>query len=97
MIKYNGTTVFPPAVYDALSSVAEVRDYVVEVLKNELWNDELVLHISQSGNLNIVEERIKHALQAKLRVLPVLNFVSAQHLQSMRPAESRKPVTIIFR
>ncbi len=97
MIKYNGTTIFPPSIYDALGSVPEVRDYIVEVLKNELGNDELVLHISQSGNLDIVEEKIKHALRAKLRVLPTLSFVSAQHLQAMRPAESRKPVTIIFR
>lgn len=97
MIKYNGTTVFPPSIYDALSSIPDVRDYVVEVLKNELGNDEIVLHISQGGNLDMVENQIKHALQTKLRVLPALNFVSAQHLQSMRPAESRKPVTIIFR
>ena len=97
MIKYNGTTIFPPSIYDALSSVAEVRDYIVEVLKNELGNDEIVLHISQSGDLDIVEERIKHVVQSKLRVLPTLNFVSAQHLHAMRPAESRKPLTIIFR
>jgi phenylacetate-CoA ligase len=97
MIKYNGTTIFPPSIYDALGSVAEIKDYLVEVLKNDLGNDEIVLHISQGGNLDVVEERIKQVLQAKLRVLPNLNFVSAKHLQSLRPAESRKPVTIIFR
>ena len=97
MIKYNGTTIFPPAIYDALSSVPEIKDYMVEVLKNDLGNDEIVLHISQSGDLDLVGERIMHVLQAKLRVLPVLNFVSGHHLQSMRPAESRKPVMIIFR
>ena len=97
MIKYNGTTIFPPSIFDALGSIPEIRDYVVEILKNELGNDDIVLHIWQGGNIDVVEEHIKHVLQAKLRVLPKLNFVSAQHLQSIRPTESRKPVTVIFR
>ncbi len=97
MLKYKGTTLFPPAIYDALSAVPEVRDYVVEVVKNELDNDEIILNISQNGNLDVVEPKVKSALQSKLRVIPALNFVSSQHLQRMRPAESRKPVMIIFR
>jgi phenylacetate-CoA ligase len=97
MLKYKGTTLFPPAIYDALSAVPEVKDYIVEVVKNELDNDEVIINISQNGNLDIVEAKLKNALQVKLRVLPALNFVSSQHLQNMRPAESRKPVMIIFR
>jgi phenylacetate-CoA ligase len=31
MIKYKGTTLFPAAIFDALSSLTEVIDYVVEV------------------------------------------------------------------
>ena len=96
MIKYNGTTLFPPAIYDALSVVAEVRDYVVEVGKSEVGTDDIQIHISISGYLDVVEQKIKTSLQSKLRVIPVLNFVSTQHLQSLRPAESRKPVMIIF-
>jgi len=97
MLKYKGTTLFPPAIYDALSGVPEVKDYVVEVVKNELDNDQIILNISQNGNLDVVEPKVKSALQSKLRVIPALNFVSSQHLQNMRPVESRKPVMIIFR
>lgn len=97
MIKYKGTTLFPPAIYDAISSVPEVKDYIVEVIKDQFDNDEVMLHIVQHGNLDAVEPRLKAALQTWLRVVPALNFVSSQHLQSMRPAESRKPVMIIFK
>ncbi|MES2621283.1 MAG: AMP-binding protein [Bacteroidota bacterium] len=97
MIKYKGTTLFPPSIYDALSAVPEVRDYVIEVSKNDLGTDEIQIHISLSGNLDRSEQKIKNSLQSKLRVVPSLNFVSAQHLQHMRPAESRKPVMIVFR
>ncbi len=97
MIKYKGTTIFPPSIYDALSAVAEVKDYIVEITKNDLDTDEIQIHIALAGSLDAAEQKIKTSLQSKLRVTPALNFVSAQHLQSMRPADARKPAMIIFR
>lgn len=97
MIKYKGTTIFPPSIYDALSVVPEVKDYIVEVSKNDIGTDEIRIHISLNGSIDVAEQKIKASLQSKLRVTPSLSFVSAQQLQSMRPAESRKPVMIIFR
>lgn len=96
MIKYKGTTLFPPAIYDALSAVPEVKDYVVEVSKNDVGTDEIQIHIALAGSLDLAEQKIKAALQTKLRVIPLLHFVSAQQLQTLRPAESRKPAMIIF-
>jgi phenylacetate-CoA ligase len=97
MIKYKGTTIFPPSIYDALSAVPEVKDYIVEITKNDVGNDEIEIHIALSGSLDVAEQKIKNSLQSKLRVTPALSFVSAQYLQSMRPAENRKPLMIIFR
>lgn len=97
MIKYKGTTLFPPAIYEAISHVPEVKDYVVEVSKNELGTDEIVLNLSVTGSPDAIEPKIKTALQTKLRVIPVVNFVTTAHLQSLRPAESRKLVMIVFR
>ena len=97
MIKYKGTTIFPPSIFDALSAVPEVKDYIVEITKNDLGTDEIQIHIALAGSLDLAEQKIKNLLQSKLRVTPNLNFVSAQHLQSMRPADSRKPLMIVFR
>lgn len=97
MIKYKGTTIFPPSIYDALSAVTEVKDYIVEITKNDLGTDEIQIHIALAGSLDAAEQKIKTSLQSKLRVTPNLNFVSAQHLQSMRSPDARKPAMIIFR
>ncbi len=97
MIKYKGTTIFPPSIYDALSVVTEVKDYIVEVSKNELGSDEILIHVALSGSLDVAEHKIKTSLQSKLRVTPQLNFVSTQQLQAMRPADSRKPLMILFK
>lgn len=97
MIKYKGTTIFPPSIYDALSAVAEVKDYIVEITKNDMGTDEIQIHIALAGSLDAAEQKVKTSLQSKLRVTPSLNFVSAQHLQSMRLTDARKPAMIIFR
>jgi len=95
MIKYKGTTLFPAAIFDALSAVTEVIDYVVQVSKNEVGNDDLQIHLVLNSSESVLS-KIASILQAKLRVTPALNISSPQHLQSLRPAESRKLVKVVF-
>ncbi len=95
MIKYKGTTLFPAAIFDALSVVKEVSDYVVQVSKDELGNDDVQIHLVLNSAENVLS-KITSTLQAKLRVTPALKISSPQHLQSLRPAESRKLVKVIF-
>ncbi len=97
MIKYKGTTLFPPAIYEALSHVSEITDYVIEVSKNEVGNEEVILNLAVNGSPDLAEPKIKTALQTKLRVIPTIHFVTVTQLRALRPAESRKPLTIIFR
>lgn len=97
MIKYKGTTLYPPSIYEALCHVSEIKDYVIEICKNEIGNDEIILNLAVSGSPDLAEPKIKTALQTKLRVIPTIHFVTASQLQELRPTESRKPVTIIFR
>jgi phenylacetate-CoA ligase len=97
MIKYKGTTLYPPAIFDALSHVVEIQDYIVEVSKNDMGTDEITIHISQNGNHDMTEQKVKNALQSKIRVIPALNFVSSSYISDKRPANSRKPLSIIFK
>lgn len=97
MIKYKGTTIYPPAIQDALSTVREVQDYIIEVSESEIGTDEILIHVCQTGNQDATEQKIKAALQSKIRVIPSLNFVSTTTLQNMRPANSRKPLSVLFK
>ncbi len=97
MLKYKGTTLFPPSIYDALSKVKQIKDYIVEVKKNDLGTDEILIHLSLTGSPDEIEPLVKNALQTKLRVIPDIRFTSSAEIQQMRPAESRKPVYILFR
>lgn len=40
MIKYKGTTLYPPALFDILDNIPSVKNYIIEVYTNELGTDE---------------------------------------------------------
>ncbi len=96
MIKYRGTTVFPPALFDALQELPEVEDFVVRVFKNELDTDEISLYLAVGNPAPELSRKIQMHLQAKLRVLPEIHYCSMGELLKMQfPENSRKAVKFI--
>lgn len=96
MIKYKGTTLYPPAVFDILNNIPFIKEYVVEVFTNELGTDELRVHINTPLPVDDCENKLKPLLQSRLRVAPLLHFHSASDMQQMQfPAGSRKQVKFI--
>lgn len=96
MIKYKGTTLYPPAMYNILNDFSEVESYVIEIFHNELGTDEILIKIASE---NITEElllEIKDHFRAKLRVAPKIEFAASEEIQTLRfPPLSRKPVDLI--
>jgi len=96
MIKYKGTTLFPPALYDILDNIDLISNYVVEVFTNSIGTDEILIHISGNGIREEKEKDIKDHFRARLRVAPLVNFVGEAEIQRMKnPESSRKPVKFI--
>ncbi len=96
MIKYKGTTLYPPAIFDIFNNISFVKEYVVEVFSNELETDELRIHINTPLSVDECEAKLKPLLQSKLRVSPLLHFHSGSEMQQMQfPANSRKQVKFI--
>ncbi|MFZ4522885.1 MAG: phenylacetate--CoA ligase family protein [Bacteroidales bacterium] len=96
MIKYKGTTLFPPALYDILDNIDYVSNYIVEVYTNQIGTDEILIHLSGKGIGEEKEKDIKDHFRAKLRVAPLITFASESAIQKMQfPETSRKPVKFI--
>lgn len=96
MIKYKGTTLYPPALYDILDSIEFIRNYVVEVFTNEIGTDEIMIHIGSDHPIADKEKDIKDHFRAKLRVAPIIRFETTQAIQEIQSPEiSRKPVKFI--
>ncbi len=98
MIKFKGTTLYPPALFDLLNEMEEVIDFVVEVYSNEVGLDEILLHLLPASPGEASDRRIRAYLQARLRVSPRIAYVSAEELQKMHLAGTgRKQVKFIDR
>jgi len=46
MIKYKGTTLYPPAIFDVLDNVPYIENYVIEISDNESGNDDILVRIA---------------------------------------------------
>ena len=98
MIKFKGTTLYPPALYDILESIPEVVNYVVEVFSNELGTDEVVIHAGTAGKSELLEKHIKDVFRAKIRVAPSIVFESVESIHAIQFSQmKRKSVKFIDR
>jgi phenylacetate-CoA ligase len=93
MIKYKGTTLYPPALYDILNNIEGVKNYIVEVFTNEIGTDEILIRIGCEVVPEHFEKDIKDHFRAKLRVAPQLKFETIEAINKLQfPELSRKPV-----
>jgi len=98
MIKFKGTTLYPPALFDLLSEMEEVLDFVVDVYSNEIGMDEVLLHLVPADDSKACDNRIRAYIQARLRVSPHVAYITAEEIQKMQfPEASRKVVKFIDR
>ena len=102
LLKYKGTTLYPPAIYDVLDNTPYVENYVVEVSLNDSGNDEILIRTSineksQYSILNtdysILIKDLKDRFRAKIRVAPEIEICNADDLRKIIfPDISRKPI-----
>ncbi|MFT3701924.1 MAG: AMP-binding protein [Agriterribacter sp.] len=98
MIKFKGTTLFAPALFDLLNGMEEVKDYVAEVYSNEIGTDEVLLYLLTTRNNEESDHGIRAYLQAKLRVTPHIKYIDEESIKKLQfPEVSRKPIKFIDR
>ncbi|MCX6244218.1 MAG: AMP-binding protein [Bacteroidetes bacterium] len=96
MIKYKGTTLYPPSLYDILDNIEYISNYVVEVFTSEIGTDEILIHVGSRKSVSDREKDIKDHFRAKLRVAPLIRFDTAENIHRIQaPEASRKIVKFI--
>lgn len=96
MIKFKGTTLYPPALFDLLNEMEEILDFNVEVYSNEVGLDEVLLYLVPAVNTEACDHRIRAYLQARLRVSPYISYISQAEMQKKNfPETSRKLVKFV--
>ncbi len=96
MIKYKGTTLYPPIMHDLLSSFDEIKLHLILLSHSDIGTDHLVIQIVSENTSDEFLQKVKDLFRAKLRVAPDVVFVSVEEIQPIvhNPLK-RKPTFFI--
>ncbi|MBL7703725.1 MAG: AMP-binding protein [Ferruginibacter sp.] len=98
MLKYKGTTLYPPALFDILHEMENVIEYVAEVTSNEMGTDEVLIYIVPDNYDEETNRKIRANLQARLRVSPHIKYITEEEIKKMQmPEAGRKVIRFIDR
>ncbi|HLF51066.1 phenylacetate--CoA ligase family protein [Flavobacterium sp.] len=96
MIKYKGTTLYPPAMHDLLTYFEGIQSHVIEISTNDLGTDEILIKIAVKNNSKELLDQIKDHFRAKLRVTPKVELVTLDELNKIIfTPMSRKPIIFV--
>lgn len=96
MIKYKGTTLYPPAMHDVVARFNEIKLHLIEISSNDIGTDEILIRIFSTDTSEEFVVKLKDYFRARLRVTPQIIFEDELSLQKIiYDPLSRKPITFI--
>lgn len=96
MIKYKGTTLYPPMIFDVLNNLEEVKNFIVEVTTNDYGTDDILVTVGCENPCEDYEKQIKDNFRARLRVAPRIKFLEIDEIAKRHfPNGNRKPLNFI--
>lgn len=96
MIKYKGTTIYPPAMFNLLNDFSEIENYIIELDKNDIGMDNITIKLGTKAASEDLLKRLKDHIRAKLRVLPTIIILSIEEVNKLKfPGINRKPILFI--
>jgi len=96
MIKYKGTTIYPPAMHNLLNGFSEIENYIIEIDKNEIGLDNITIKLGTNAASEDLMKRLRDHIRAKLRVLPTIVILSIDDVHKLKfPGINRKPILFV--
>jgi len=96
MIKYKGTTLYPPAMNNLLADFQDVKSHVIEIYHNDIGTDEILIKIFAPKSPESFLPKIRDHFRSRLRVSPTIEICSREEIQKLQLSKlGRKPITVI--
>jgi len=93
MMKVNGTTIYPQAIFSVMDEFDFIIDYYIEVSCKHELSDEIQVYVALKENSNNIEKTIINKLQARLRFTPTVSICSKDTvLIKVFQKKIRKPI-----
>ena len=96
MIKYKGTTLYPPAMSDVMNDLGNISCYQIVIKSDEIGLDEIIIKLSTDNETENFVDEVRDHFRAKLRVSPKIEVLDFEILSKVvfNPI-SRKPINFI--
>jgi phenylacetate-CoA ligase len=97
MVKYKGTSLYPPAIFDVLDHTSYIEDYVMMVSDNDFGNDRIVIKagIGAMPPFDVTKD-LKDRFRARIRVAPEIEICPVDEIRKIIISDkNRKPVKFI--
>ncbi|KFC23422.1 phenylacetate--CoA ligase family protein [Epilithonimonas lactis] len=96
MIKYKGTTLYPPAMNDIMNDFGNVSCYQIVIKSDEIGLDEIIIKLSTDNETENFVDEVRDHFRAKLRVSPKIEVLDFDVLsKNVFNPNSRKPINFI--
>lgn len=96
MIKFKGTSLYPPVIFEVLNSIPEIQEYVVEVQTGADNQDQLAIYLHTTLEDAACDELLRPIFRHRWRVVPQLHYRGAEAIRQLQfPNHNRKPVKFI--
>jgi phenylacetate-CoA ligase len=98
MLKIRGTTVYPPAIHDALNGLPGINNYIIEVFNNASDQDDLKVYYTAIPDTDVLKLQrcLREVCRARLRLMPLMENITEKDMYRMQfPEGARKPRVFI--
>lgn len=97
MVKYKGTTLYPPAVFDVLDNTDYIENYVMRVSTGISGTDVVTVEtgLKFTPEFDVIKD-LKDRFRARIRVAPDIVILPCEEIRKINfPQMSRKPVKFV--
>jgi phenylacetate-CoA ligase len=94
LLKLKGTSVYPTAIIEELNALPEVRNFVVEALRDEYGLDRVLLRLTLPDPA--LRQKVSDHLAAKLRVRPDIELMTNDAVNRLKLNENRRKPNIFI-
>ena len=97
MVKYKGTSLYPPTIFDVLDQTPYVENYVMTVSDNEFGNDRIIVKVglNRPSSPDLIKD-LKDRFRARIRVAPEIEICLTDEIRKINVTDmNRKPTKFI--
>jgi phenylacetate-CoA ligase len=95
MLKINGTTVYPPAIFAVLQELPEVRGYYIEVRDTFELSDRITVTVGAAGTA-LSAEAVAERIAVRIRVKPEVVIATPEAIVARTVSADKRKPTIFF-